>query len=205
MKKHDYLIDLAIAIIVAVCMIFLNIFLSIKLEELNQASRDAIFIKDNIEDITSEEIQEEIKDYLPSSCQMIELYDNNFNLIFQVQFTDDVNTQHNKNIKDSKNLINHIQSNKEGQTSFVIGNNEQDVYYKWLTNERGEDRLIMVYSDITNVKYLWAIPFICYIVIILVFVLLIRMRIRLMSIKCSQYEAVVTGNIIHVNDNIKND
>lgn len=200
MRKHDYLIDLAIATVVAVCMIFLNIFFNIKLNELNNVSKDAIFIKDNIEDINSEEIKEEIKDYLPSSCQMIELYDDNFNLIFQVQFTDDINIEHKNELKDCKKLINHIQSTQEGQTSFVIGNDEQDIYYKWLTNERGENRLIIVYSDITNVRYLWIIPFICYIVIILVFTLLIRTKMRLMSIKCNQYEAIVTGNMIHVND-----
>lgn len=200
MRKHDYLIDLAIVIIIAICMIFLNVFLSIKLDELNNASRDAIFIKDNIEDIDSEEIKEEIKDYLPSSCQMIELYDDNFNLIFQVQFADDVDIEHKNDLRDHKNLINHIQSNQEGQTSFMIGDNEQDIYYKWLTNERGENRLILVYSDITNVKYLWIIPFICYLVIILVFALLIRMKMKLMAIKCSQYESIVTGNMIHVND-----
>lgn len=167
-------IETLIILIIAGCLMFLNIFTVSKLNELENAGKDSVFLIDNISFDDQEAFAEEINSYLGESCKMIELYDNNFNVIFQIQFSgDSIKTN---DIREYAALVNIINTNPEGQTSISINGMEQEVYFRWVKNEAGEDRLLLVYSAIKEVEGLWLFSFVCWMIMILVFVLLIRLH-----------------------------
>ena len=76
---------------------------------------------------------------------------------------------------------------KEGQTEITVDDMEQEVYFKWVTNNSGETRLLMVYSAIKIVKGIWLFSFICWMVMILIFVLLIRLHSRSYQDRIDEY------------------
>ena len=168
-------VDTLIIIAIALCMIFLNTFTVNKLDELQKATNDAIFVKGDMEFGDEEQFAEEVVNYLPDTYKMIELYDENLELGFQIQFNDDQIPK--ADITQYPNIVSILQNNDEGQTRVDIGGVEQDVYFKWLTNN-GERRLLIVYSAIRPVSGLWIFSLVCYIVLFLVFILFLRLKIN---------------------------
>ena len=168
-------VDTLIIIAIALCMIFLNTFTVNKLDELQKATNDAIFVKGDMEFGDEEQFAEEVVNYLPDTYKMIELYDENLELGFQIQFNDDQVPK--ADITQYPNIVSILQNNDEGQTRVDIGGVEQDVYFKWLTNN-GERRLLIVYSAIRPVSGLWIFSLVCYIVLFLVFILFLRLKIN---------------------------
>ena len=186
-------IETSIIIVIAACMIFLNTFTVKKLNELEVARNNAVFLLDEIEFPDQEEFTEEMKSYLNDSYKMIELYDENFELLFQIQFVDNYKTK--GDLINQKDLVSILKNNKEGQTVINIGDSEEDVYFKWITNSRGEERLLLVYSAIKNVRGLWVFSFICWLVLILVFILVIRLHSKNYTEKIEQYKSM-TNNFL---------
>lgn len=186
-------IETIIIIAIAACMLFLNTFTVKKLNELEVARNNAVFLLDEIEFPDQEEFTEEMKSYLNDSYKMIELYDENFELLFQIQFVDDYKTK--GDLINQKDLVSILKNNKEGQTIINIGDSEEDVYFKWITNSRGEERLLLVYSTIKNVRGLWVFSFICWLVLILVFILVIRLHSKNYTEKIEQYKSM-TNNFL---------
>lgn len=184
-------VDTFIIILIASCILFINMYTVNKLNELEDASRAAIFIKDDIQFIDDQAIGEEIVDYLPGSYKMIELYDENLDLLFQVQFSDpDEKFIGLGDIKTHQKLVDVLTNMNEGQTKVSIDGNEEDVYFKWVDNSRGESRLLIVYNSIKKVKGLWLFSLACYFVLVLVFILLIRMHSKSYSEKINQYRNI---------------
>ena len=186
-------IETIIIIAIAACMLFLNTFTVKKLNELEVARNNAVFLLDEIEFPDQEEFTEEMKSYLNDSYKMIELYDENFELLFQIQFVDNYKTK--GDLINQKDLVSILKNNKEGQTTINIGDSEEDVYFKWITNSRGEERLLLVYSTIKNVRGLWVFSFICWLVLILVFILVIRLHSKNYTEKIEQYKSM-TNNFL---------
>lgn len=188
-KKHGlntfFNIETLIILVIAACMIFLNIFTVTKLNELESAEHEAVFLMDNVDFNDKEEFTEEIQNYLTGSYKMIELYDQDLELIFQIQFSDKYIEI--DDIKQHTDLVNIIKNNKEGQTEITVDDMEQEVYFKWVTNNSGETRLLMVYSAIKIVKGIWLFSFICWMVMILIFVLLIRLHSRSYQDRIDEY------------------
>lgn len=188
-KKHGlntfFNIETLIILVIAACMIFLNIFTVTKLNELESAEHEAVFLMDNVDFNDKEEFTEEIQNYLTGSYKMIELYDQDLELIFQIQFSDKYIEI--DDIKQHTDLVNIIKNNKEGQTEITVDDMEQEVYFKWVTNNSGETRLLMVYSAIKIVKGIWLFSFTCWMVMILIFVLLIRLHSRSYQDRIDEY------------------
>lgn len=188
-KMHPQILEIILVILIAGCMIFLNLFTTTKLKEYEISSKSAVFVMDDVDFENEQEFAEEIMDYLPGSYKMIELYDEDLELLFQIQFNDEYIPK--DDISNHPRIVALLTENEEGQTNLVMGKTEQNVYFKWLTNSRGEKRLLIVYSSIQNVENLWIFSLVCYLVIILVFVLLIRLHSNNYWDKINSYKRIV--------------
>lgn len=180
-KRHGGMyFETVVVIIIALCLIFLNYFTVSKINELQRVNRNSIFIDDDLPLESDGELVEELKTYMKSPCKMIELYDEDMNLMFQVTFDSQGSkaVNHPNGISKNSQLSKLIGNQQEGQATIKMHDRtEQDIYYKWISNSKGERRLIIIYNEIFEVKGIWVFSFVCYIILILVFVLLIRLHI----------------------------
>ena len=191
MKKKSKLsinLDTLIILAIGAGILFINIFTTTKLNEFEKARKSAIFIRDDLQMINDEDLSEEIKEYIPEAYKMIELYDEKFDLLFQIQFNDpNEDLLPNNSIQLYPTLFNTLSTNDEGQASVTMGDQEEQVYFKWVTNTYGERRLLIVYNSTKTVSGIWLFSLVCYLVLILVFVLLIRIHSKRYHEKISQY------------------
>ena len=188
MKRSFFNIETIIVLLIAGCMIFLNAFTTQKLNELDAAGDNALFIRQDLPYEDSEVLAEEIVQYHPDTCKMIEMYDENFEMVFSIQF--DQSVIECNSIHDYPDLINLFKQSKEGQTIITMGNTEQYVYFQWTPNNRGDNRLIVIYSAKVEVQNIWIFTFVCYLVLIMVFILLIRLHYKHYLDKIAQYKNI---------------
>lgn len=186
-KKHLITIETIIIIAIAGCMLFLNFFTSNKLEQLERAGDEALFIRQDLPYSEDKELSEEILQYRPDSFKMIEMYSEDFELLLSISFRDE-NTPDN-DINNYPELINLLKSNQYGETVISIDGYEEAVHFQWVTNNRNEKRLMIIYSSKPEVANIWVFNLVCYIVIVLVFLLLIRMHIRRYHEKINEYKS----------------
>lgn len=184
-------IETILIVVIAGCMIFLNAFTHGKLTELQEAKDEAVFIKDDIVFDDGERLADEIISYLPDTYKMFELYDDHYEMLLQIQFTNEYVAK--DDITLYPNIIEILGSNDEGQTTVNISGMEQDVYFKWLRNTRGETRLLIVYSTVHVVDGLWLFSLVSYLVIILVFILLFCVRFSVLRDKVGEYNKTTEG------------
>ena len=184
-KHYNIIPDIIIAVIIAAGLIALNIFTVGKFNELQDAGKKAMFIRDDIPSVENDHALEEILEYHNESYNMMELYDENLNLMLSIQF----DTEHllpNTNIHNYPDLIQLLNENDHGRFTLERERVENDknetvleeITFQWLENNRGEQRLIVVYSTLPLVDYLWIYSVASYIIIILVFILIIRCIVR---------------------------
>lgn len=186
-KSYTLLVETIIIITIAICMIFLNIFTTKKLVELDESGTEAMFIKEDLIYPKSDQLKEEIIKYRPNSCKMVEMYDDSFTLLFSLNFDKD-NSIIKYNINEYPDLIEFLENNKEGQTMINIGEYNEEIYFKWITTTDDERRLIIIYSTKKVVDNIWVFSFVSYMVIILIFILLIRIHIRNYRDKINLYK-----------------
>lgn len=196
-KRSFFNVETILVLLIAGCMIFLNAFTTGKMNELDAAGQNALFIRQDLPYQDSEVLAEEIIQYHPDSCKMIEMYDENFEMVFSIQF--DKEMAECNNIHKYPELINLFKESKEGQTTITLGDIDQYVYFQWTSNNRGENRLIVVYSTKEEVQNIWVFTFVCYMVLIMVFILLIRLHHSYYVDKVNQYKKVSKD----LNDEIK--
>lgn len=194
--------EMVIVIIIACCMLFLNFFTTSKLKELERSSDEAMFIRNDLPFMNCDELTEEILDYKPDACKMIELYDEQFNLMFMIQFDPEMDPG-TYDIKDYPELIEMLSDREEGQVNIqeTADNYEEDVYFQWLDNANGERRLIMIYSTKPVVENVWVFSLVCYLVLVMVFLLLIRLYLKQYHTRIKEYEATSK----EMRDRINND
>ena len=80
-------------IIIAGCMIFLNIFTTQKLSALEHSKKDAMFVMDEIVFNNDEDFTKEIVEYLPEPYKLIEVYNEKLELQFHVEFNNHHDTK----------------------------------------------------------------------------------------------------------------
>lgn len=178
-------VDTLILIIIACCMFFLNSYTVTKLNEMQNARNDAVFTKGDITFEDEEQFATEIINYLPDTYKMIELYDENLDIGFQMQFND--GNIPKDDITKYPQLVDILRNNEEGQTRVVIRGVDQDIYFKWLTTNNDERRLLMIYSAVPQITGLWVFSFVCYAVLILVCILFVRLRFKSFKDNIARY------------------
>lgn len=191
--KLTFPIEAAIVILIGIGMIFLNRYTESLFDKLYQAGQSAVFIKDDMEFENDQEFAERLTEYLPSAYKMIELYDDKLELLFQIQFNDE--SKKTEVLNDHPRLVGFLRSHEEGQTTITLDNTQQSIYFKWMTNTRGENRLLLVYSSIDNVQGIWLFHLISYLIIALVFALLLALKIRAHNDKIKSYHTMINDEM----------
>ena len=162
-RRKGLIFEIAIVTLIALCVIFMNFFTLSKIRELEDIANDTIFIKDDLPFIESEDLGEELKEYLPIAYKMVEIYDPNYQLLFQLNMNSEPKLD-NVNILEYPNIQQMIKSSMEGQSRVLIGDSEENVYFKWIKNSEGDERLIIIYSPINKVKELWVFSLTSYLI-----------------------------------------
>lgn len=167
--------EIIIAIAIAICMIFLINFANAKMEEVIISNKESLLINHDPLNPIHEDLAEEIVKFRPGACKMIDVYSEDLEPLFTVQFYDN-NTEH-ASLRDFPDLVDLLRNNEEGHTEISIDGIDENVYFRWSETSRGEHYLVMVYMSQPEVNNLWVFSFICYLILILVFILLIRIHI----------------------------
>lgn len=197
-RRKGLIFEIAIVTLIALCVIFMNFFTLTKIRELEDIANDTIFIKDDLPFIESEDLGEELKEYLPIAYKMVEIYDPNYQLLFQLNMNSEPKLD-NVNILEYPNIQQMIKSSMEGQSRVLIGDSEENVYFKWIKNSEGDERLIIIYSPINKVKGLWVFSLTSYLILILVFILIIRVHTNSYNEKIKEY----TESTINISNSMR--
>lgn len=190
--------DVVIVIVIALLMIFLINFADIKMREMNDSHIDSILFEDDTKHDISEIFADEIVKFRPESCKMVETYDENFNLLVRVMF----NETHNHsvdNIKEYPELVNLLKAHDHGHTRIDRGDATEDVYFTWSVMGNGKKCIVIIYTTSPLVKNLWLFNTVCYIVLILIFILLIKLQLKRESDEIKRYNSLVnqSRDIVH--------
>lgn len=188
-NKHPiFNVEMMILVVIAALMIFLINFANTKLNEVVSVDREALLMNADPESPISDDLAKEIVDFRPESCKMIELFSKDFELIFRVQFREGDENRSYENIENHKELMDLFLNNKEGHTNIIVDGEEEDIYFRWTVTTSGEPSLMIIYMARPVVKNLWVFSFVCYIILILIFTLVIMMKYRLHRQLLKEYE-----------------
>ena len=145
--KLTFPIEAAIIILIGIGMIFLNQYTESLFDKLYQAGQSAVFIKDDVVFDNEQEFAEQLTEYLPSTYKMIELYDDNLDLLFQIQFNDDI--KETEDIHSHPNFMRFLSAHEEGQTNIDMDGSTQNAYFKWMDNtlSNGDIMDLYLYGD----------------------------------------------------------
>ncbi|MCM1221208.1 MAG: hypothetical protein NC548_42690 [Lachnospiraceae bacterium] len=188
-KKSKYFtLETVITLAIAACMIFLINFANAKMEEIIISNKESLLINHDPTNPIHEELADEIVKFRPGACKLIDVYGEDLEPLFSVQFYD-TNTEHAE-LSDFPDLVNLLRSNVEGHTEVKINDIDENVYFRWSETSRGEHYLVMVYMSQPVVNNLWVFSFVCYMILILVFFLLIRIHIIQHNEKIRIYNSI---------------
>lgn len=185
-KLSKITFEVAIIILIAICMIILIIFSNNKLDEVITSDREALLMKHDPDNPIHQDLAEEIIDFRPDACKMIEVYSEKFESLFKVHFK--TNHDHKDNLLDYKDLVRLFKNNKEGHTTITVGDEEEDVYFRWTKTANDEMCLVVIYMSRPIVKNLWVFSALCYTILLLIFILLIRILIKYHNDKIRIYQ-----------------
>jgi hypothetical protein len=175
-NKYDYRIDLFIVISIMACLIFIVYFANSKFNEIASSDREALLIEDSSDDSLEQQLADSIIQFRPDACKMIEVYSEKYEPIFKVKFKDDQSLD--DSLLDHPDLIELFNTNYDGHTEVVIGEETEDIYFRWETTTSGEKCLFIIYMSKPIVENIWVFTLVCCIVMILVGILFLRLYMR---------------------------
>lgn len=134
-------IEFILALLIVVCVVMSMMTFDYTIQYMGDRYSETLFIPDSFADVNDPELERLIKEYQSNPAKMIEVYDENYDLAFRINFadTDDSDT-HYKNIKDFPKLMEYFTVNREGHTYFKASENkETDLYFRWymVNNHQG--------------------------------------------------------------------
>lgn len=191
-ETTNTIVNLVLVILIAVGLILLNFVTIAKLEDYEHAIKDAMFIQDDLQIINDENAVAEIMRYQSDSYNMIEVYDQDMNLLMSVQFGNQEEVFPVGNIKDYPELMEELQKHNSGR--FIVEHTisdtreNEEISFNWLVNNQGDTRLIVIYSMMPVVECVWVISTICYVILILVLILMLKFILHRYSDKISMYK-----------------
>ena len=187
-KKSIFNIEILIIFVIAALMIFLINFANAKLNEVITVDREALLMNSDANSLISDDLAKEIIKFRPESCKMIELFSQNFELIFRVQFRENDESRSYDSIKNHPELMDLFLNNKNGHANITVDGEEEDIYFEWTTTNTGDAALMIIYMARPVVKNLWLFSFVCYMILFLVFLLIIIMKYRMHKQLIREYE-----------------
>lgn len=186
-RRSNTRIETIIIILIALCMIFLIDFNHDKLNDFARLEQEALLINHDPANPIHQQLAEEIIQYRPGAYKMIEIYSPNFELLMTLQFMKKSNYE--TNLASHPELVELFYTNDEGHTELTIDDNKEDIYFKWTEGTNKEKYLVVIYSSRKPVKNLWVFSFVCYIVLLLIFFLLLRLHMRNYIDRVRQYQS----------------
>lgn len=183
-KNSSVAIEIFIVALIALCMIILINISDQKIDEV-LGTRDSIILRKNPDDTIDEILAKEIKMFRTNACTMVEAYDENFKLVLEMPFDE---THVHSDLRNFQALQDLFKKYEEGHTRIIINDEEEDIYFRWTANDKGESRLVIMYMSRPVVKHLWLIPFLCYVILILIFALLVRFRLSQQNDRIHHYQ-----------------
>lgn len=190
-ETTNTIVNMVIVAMIAVGIVLLNFVTIAKIKDYDEAIKDAMFIQDDLPVINDNSALAEVMRYQSDTYNMIEVYDEHMTLMMSVQFGDEINHFPTGNITDYPELMDQLKTNQNGK--FIIEPDDDDVSkeeisFNWLTNSQGQKRLIVIYSMMPLVKDVWVISTICYAILILVLVLMLKFLLHRYSDRISMYK-----------------
>lgn len=185
-RKVDTTLETIIILLIAILLLVLIRFANLKLDELIQSDREALLMTHDELSPIHDELAKEIVEFRPDACKMIEVFSSDFKLLFTVQFLEDVDEYNN--IEEYPDLMDLLYNNKEGHTTIDIGDKTEDVYFRWTETSEGDPYLVLIYMSRPTVGNFWIFNLICYLILLLVFILFIVLRMRSFHECVSQYK-----------------
>lgn len=198
-RNHGYRIEKLIILAIAACLLFLIFFADKKLEEIITSDREALLLQHNPSDPLHDELADNIIDFRPDACKMIEVFSEDLQPIFRIQFRDD-DEHTNEELNDYPELVRLLNSSDDGHTQVTIDNEEEDVYFRWTETVSGDKRLVIIYMSRPIVRNMWVFHLVCYVILILVCMLFIVLQLRGHNEKVERYKAIslsVQDTLIH--------
>ena len=197
-------IEIGIMISIAMCVIVLNQYTVYKISESEGTAIGDSFINNEIDCDAGDFItdyyvplggdEEIMQDTdieiittnadLSSSCESIEIYDEDLKMLTQVNFKEELNP----NLTSSEEFLNLINTQDEGQLKIRLNGKDHVVYFTWATNTKNEKRLIVLYDGHNKLGSVWILSFIYCIAILLIFVLIVLMHMTNYRSKINLYK-----------------
>lgn len=187
-KNSSFKIETLIIILIAGCMIFLVDFTNNKINEFSRLEEEIMLVNHDPSNPIHEQLAQEIIEYRPDTYKMIEIYTEDFDIMMTLQFIE--TGLKNINLDEYPDLIELFNEHEEGHTQLSFSDNEvkEDIYFKWVKASDNNKYLMIVYSSRHPVQNIWIFNFVCYIVLLLIFILLLRMHLKNYKDKVQQYE-----------------
>lgn len=189
-ETTNTIVNMVIVAMIAVGIVLLNFVTIAKIKDYDEAIKDAMFIQDDLPVINDNSALAEVMRYQSDTYNMIEVYDEHMTLLMSVQFGDEINHFPTGNITDYPELMDQLKTNQSGKFIIEPGDDvsKEEISFNWLTNSQGQKRLIVIYSMMPLVKDVWVISTICYAILILVLVLMLKFLLHRYSDRISMYK-----------------
>lgn len=199
-RRFTKIVSVSISILIAICIVFLIQFTNMKFDELINSADEAVLVHQDTNSPIQEELATLIMEYKPDACKMIEVYTSDFQPIISFQFlsadpesevTDSALIEDMKTITSYPELVELFKENEEGYTTIQIGDTKEDVYFHWVTMATtGEENLAIMYMSRPVVHDLWIFSFVCYMILILVFVLVMYLILSQNDERIKNYQRI---------------
>lgn len=185
-------LEIPIVMLIAGLILVLMNFANKKLNELIISDTEVLFmdIDHDSTDQMHADFAERIADFRPDLYKMIEVYDGKLNEIVSINFAEDEYAK--GNINDHPRLIELLTTNADGHASRDIDGSTEYIYFKWSYDDMGNPYLFIIYTYKPIVRHLWVFNVICYIVMLLICILLLRLSLKSHSEKIRLYNKLTS-------------
>ena len=189
MRGPDHRIEVVVSVIIAICMIFLNHTINQKIKLITTSDYTVISTGSTSGSITYNFMSNENTfAYRLEDMNAIEVYDKNFNKQLSLRISDDHISYKLLSSEKIASLEKVFYSYDSGHVNIELNGSREDVYFTWGINDRGEKQLTVIYDAGHLVDGLWIIPFLCYIILILIFGLVLMHRIHFQNTRIRYFK-----------------
>lgn len=184
--KSSY-ITMGIVICIAILMAGLISLINYNFNQIIHDT-DTLIFRENDNVIVSDQLRSGMENYKVEKFPMLEIYDTEYNQLLRLPLDKD---PHDSILYDTMKNHTDLQETfsqyDEGYTKMNVDGYDEDIYFSWVVTSDGHKELIIVYLSRPAIKLMWAIPFICYLILLLVFVIIVRIQLSIRRSKIDQY------------------
>ena len=184
--KSSY-ITMGIVICIAILMAGLISLINYNFNQIIHDT-DTLIFRENDNVIVSDQLRSGMENYKVEKFPMLEIYDTEYNQLLRLPLDKD---PHDSILYDTMKNHTDLQETfsqyDEGYTKMNVDGYDEDIYFSWVVTSDGHKELIIVYLSRPAIKLMWAIPFICYLILLLIFVMIVRIQLSIRRSKIDQY------------------